>query len=90
MELAPAVVLFLEAECLREEVEAFLVCKRLIQEDPIKYSQPYLGPTDHPSTLRYFRFGGCLALFEYRWTGDSRTDLIRVLACRRKEPNRPA
>lgn len=84
-ELTEEVALFLETECLSEEVDAFWANVEAIRDDPIDNSQPFLGRTNRPRLLRYFRFGGCIALFEYHWTGEEDTDLIRVVGCTRKE-----
>ena len=84
--LSDEVKLFLETECFPEELEAFKVCVRLVVKDPIEYSQPYTGPTNAPYMLRWFRFGGCWAMFEYWWTGDVNTDRIQFTVCRRRRP----
>lgn len=83
MELNPEAVLFLETECLPEEVEAFHVCARLIRRDPINHSDLWKGPTNSRYAIRSFRFGGCRAFFHYRMTGSRRTDLITVTTCKR-------
>lgn len=84
MELNLSVRLFLTTECFPEEVEAFRVLCDAIREDPIGNTDPYMGASDSPYQLRYFRFGGCQAFIEYHWTGDIDTELIRVVACKRR------
>lgn len=74
---------FLDYECLDEEREAFFIALRYVAQDPIKRSQPWLGRTNKTRIVRFFRFGGCRAYFEYHWTGDERTDWIEVIACQR-------
>ena len=86
VELSDEVRLFLDNACLPEEREEFVVCARLVADDPIEHSQAYLGRTSAPHVLRFFRFGGCIALFAYEWTGDEKTERIRIVACRRTRP----
>ena len=89
VELSDAVGLFLNTECLLEEREAFVVCVRLLAKDPesvIEHSQVYRGRTRQSPAPRFFRFGGCLAYFHYYWTGDPKTDRIRIETCRRVPP----
>lgn len=79
---------FLETECLDEEVEAFFAAVEMVLLDPIGQSRPWLGRSNRPYIVRFFRFGGCLAFFEYHSTGDERTESIRIQSCKRLKPIR--
>ncbi len=83
MELLAEARLFLETECLPEEIDAFRVCAMLVREDPIAHSDVWKGRSTSRFVFRSFRFGGCRAFFQYQMTGDRRTDIIKVGSCKR-------
>ena len=82
VELHWDVVWFIRQRCNDAEREAFYGTLHLVRSNPvdaIERSEPIGDPKISRYILRFFRFSGCLALFEL----GAAKNRIRVLECRR-------
>lgn len=82
VEIHRNVLLFLKHECSSEERAAFYECLDRVRGDPIGLSEAITKPALSRYMLRFFRFAGCIAIFE---TNRAR-DRIRVRECQRLLP----
>lgn len=90
VELHGSVVRFLRQECTDAEREAFSARLKELRSDPIGHSEALADPRMSRYMLRFFRFGGNLAIFEF----DRAHERIKVRQCRkprrkRKRPEEP-
>ena len=85
VELHRRVQWFLECRCTAAEQDAFFAQLERIIADPIRNSEHRSDPRLSRYMLRIFRFGGCLAIFEY----NAAAERIRVLECRRVRSGPP-
>ncbi len=91
VELRPDVQWFLRMRRRnKDEIDAFYDLLERIRTDPIGNSEARSGPRLSRYMLRFARFGGNLAIFEF----DPAHERIRVLECRpivqrRVEPQAP-
>ena len=90
VELHRDVVWFLRHECTDAGREAFSERLKELRSDPIGTSEALADPQMSRYMLRFFRFGGNLAIFEF----DRARERIRVRQCRklcrkRKAPEEP-
>lgn len=85
VELDRDVADFLRTKCVRGEVDWFYRQLERVCRDPIKNSEAIqcLGLSRY--ILRFFRFAGCAAIFEF----DAARGRIKVLTCRRLTSNLP-
>ena len=79
------VSLFLSTEGSTNEVNAFITALRIVMASPPDESSLWRGRTNALHAPRFFRFGGCLAFFEYHYSGEEKADLIWVRQCKRKK-----
>jgi hypothetical protein len=77
VELHSDAVWYVRHRCNREEAAAFYDGLERIRVEPITHSEPTVRPERSRYMLRFFRFRGKIAVFEY----DIGRNLIRVLEC---------
>lgn len=79
VELRKEVVFFVRHVCSASERRAFSEAFEKVREAPIESSEAIVDPRYSRYVLRYFRFAGCIALFELR----PLKNLLIVRSCRR-------
>ncbi len=82
VELHTDAVWYIRHRCNREEAGSFYEGLEKVRLDPIANSQVIADPKVSRYMLRFFRFRGNIAVFEY----DIARDHIRVLECRKPLP----
>ena len=85
MELHTDVVWFLRQRCTDDERDEFYRQLEMLRAGPIGNSEPIPVPKLREYMLRFFRFAGSIAIFEF----DAAKNRVRVLECRRARPTRP-
>lgn len=87
VDLHPDVVWFVRNRCNGLEQAAFAQATARVRAEPLRFSESLADPAISRFMLRFYRFGNCLAVFEY----DPARNRMRVLQCRRvRPPKRPA
>ncbi|MDO8632284.1 MAG: hypothetical protein Q7R41_17515, partial [Phycisphaerales bacterium] len=85
VELRKEVIRYVKRECNSTERAAFYCELERVIEDPISYSEAIFDPEVSRYLLRFFRFAGSLAIFEF----DPTKQRIIVRVCRKTKPIQP-
>jgi len=85
VELRKEVIRYVKRECNSTERAAFYREFEKVIEDPISCSEAIFNPEVSRYLLRFFRFAGSLAIFEF----DPAKQRIIVRVCRKRKPIQP-
>ena len=85
VELRKEVIRFVKRECNDAVRAAFYRELEKVIDDPISCSEAIFDPQVSRYLLRFFRFNGSLAIFEFN---PSKQKII-VRICRKRKPNQP-